>query len=307
VIAELAALVVALTLDSRDAAALGEESVAQIQVADVGSFGTGFIVDDDLLVTNAHVLAGGDDITATFADGDEVDCDLRDEDASVDLALLECDTDDRRTFELSDTPPELGQDVVALGYPGSSLPGSETLALTTGVVSRTSAEGGYVQTDAALNPGNSGGPVVALDDLTVIGVATAVDDASENTGFAVPASEVAAFIDGWSPSEPSRSDDERADPERSDGGSTWPTAIVAGLIGAALGWFVRPVWSRRRPPTSRIVVEPMPGGPPAPPPVTEAEDDVPIEVALVGQSRPATDEGGSVPPPVSDNPDPGGT
>lgn len=290
--------------DTRDAAALGEESVAQIVVVDAGSSGTGFVVDQDVLVTNAHVLGSGSEVVARFADGEEVPCAVDDVDESLDLAVLACASGDRTVLELAQDRPDLGEEVVALGYPGGEVPGQETLALTSGVVSRPTTDGGYIQTEAALNPGNSGGPLIALDDLQVVGVATAVDDARENTGFAVPSTTVRDFLAGVTPSEapePDPRSDAGPSPEAGDGGgvSLLVTALV-GVLGVALGWFARSRWKPTPAPAPRILIDssrpPVVGAAPA----TEVD---PIEVALVGQARPADPDESE----VSQDPQSGGS
>jgi len=288
---ELVLMMLLARADTRDAAVLGEESVAQIVVLDAGSSGSGFIVDQDVLVTNAHVLAGGgSEVVARFADGEEVPCTIDDWDDALDLAVLACATGDRTVLELATERPDLGEEVVALGYPGGAVPGDETLALTSGVVSRPTTDGGYIQTEAALNPGNSGGPLIAIDDLQVVGVATAVDDARENTGFAVPSTTVRDFLDGVTPSEAPepepRSEDAPAPTDGDDGIGLLVTVLV-GALGVGVGWFARSRWKRTPPPAPRILIDPSRASGAGVPAAPRSPEIDPIEVALVGQARPA--------------------
>lgn len=287
--------------DTRDVVDLAEGSVAQVLVTDTGSTGSAFVVGTDRLVTNAHVVAGGSDVSVRYEDGDRADCTVDAVDESLDLAALACSTGERTVLELASERPDLGEDVVALGYPGGAVPGQESLALTTGVVSRPTADGGFIQTEAALNPGNSGGPLIALDDLQVVGVATAVDGAQENTGFAVPAEAVRVFLQGEDPAEPPPSQPEAAasPPPEGSGSANVLTVVLAALLGAVVGWFARWGWARRRAPSTRVLIGT--DRPAAPPPV--ADDPVPIEIALVGEARPAE----SAEAEVSENPQFGGS
>ncbi len=152
--------------------------------------GSGWLYADGTVVTNAHVVAGTETVRMQFANGDWEEAELLGTDAYSDLAALsvpvpEPDADPLPTV---DEQAPIGTRVAAIGSP-LGLGGS----MTTGVVSGqdrslrsmnnfTVADG--VQTDAALNPGNSGGPLVTRDG-EVAGVVTQAG--GENVGFAISA------------------------------------------------------------------------------------------------------------------------
>jgi S1-C subfamily serine protease len=166
------------------------------------STGSGFVIDEDgLILTNAHVVESATDIRVTFSDQHTVTATPVGKDADTDLALLRVDVDGE---DLELTPLELGDsETVQVGDPTVAIgnPFGLERTLTTGVVSalqrRLTAPTGFtidnvIQTDAALNPGNSGGPLLDADGH-VIGInsqiATAGGDASGGSvgiGFAVP-------------------------------------------------------------------------------------------------------------------------
>ena len=168
-------------------------SVVRLRVyAETGPVGagSGWLYADGTVVTNAHVVAGTDTVRAQFANGDWVEAELLGVDAYSDLAALSVQVPepDAAPLPLVDEQAPIGTRVAAIGSP-LGLGGS----MTTGVVSGqnrslrsvnnfTVADG--VQTDAALNPGNSGGPLVTLDG-EVAGVVTQAG--GENVGFAISA------------------------------------------------------------------------------------------------------------------------
>jgi S1-C subfamily serine protease len=165
-------------------------SVAALGVAASGRQGAGSAVvltADGYLLTSAHVVAGAQRGTATFADGRETEFDLVGRDPLSDLAVARVGLGDLRHVELGDADHlRVGQLVVAVGNP-HGFAGS----VTAGVVSalgRALPSGGrivenVIQTDAALNPGNSGGALVD-SRARLVGVNTAL--AGVGLGLAVP-------------------------------------------------------------------------------------------------------------------------
>jgi S1-C subfamily serine protease len=146
---------------------------------------------DGFLVTNAHVVAGTERGTATFVDGDELGFEVVGRDPLSDLAVVRASGSDLRPAPLGDAARlRVGQLVVAIGNPlgfGGSVTAGVVSALGRSLAAR---DGGasrlvenVIQTDAALNPGNSGG---ALADVRgrVVGINTAV--AGVGLGLAVP-------------------------------------------------------------------------------------------------------------------------
>jgi 2-alkenal reductase len=141
----------------------------------VGS-GTGFIIDDEgHIVTNNHVVEGGQHFQVIFANGEQREATLIGADPVSDLAVVKIEGDIPNTVPLGDSDSlQPGQPVLAIGSPL----GSFTNTVTQGIVSATNRDfpgpGGYtnlIQHDAAINPGNSGGPLFNLSG-EVIGVNT---------------------------------------------------------------------------------------------------------------------------------------
>jgi len=166
----------------------------------VSSLGSGFVIDPTgLIVTNNHVIAEADEIYANFNDGTKLKAEVVGRDAKTDLALLRVKPDKPLVavkFGNSDVL-RVGDWVMAIGNP-FGLGGT----LTVGVVSarnRNINSGPYdnfIQTDAAINRGNSGGPLFNMDG-EVIGINTAIISPSGGSigiGFAVPSSTAAPIL-----------------------------------------------------------------------------------------------------------------
>jgi serine protease Do len=174
--------------------------------------GTGFVVRaDGIVVTNCHVVEGASKITVSSSDDQPREYDARviGGDCLNDLAVLKIDASGLPTVALGDSAGlQLGQRVVALGY-ALALEGGPTV--TTGIVSsldRTITASdpgceacqngartytGVIQTDAAINHGNSGGPLVDMQGR-VVGINTAGDDNAQNIGFAIAIDSVKQVI-----------------------------------------------------------------------------------------------------------------
>lgn len=156
------------------------------------SLGSGVIVDGKkaLVVTNAHVVAGGDRITVRLNDGREFQAELLGSDPDFDLAVLKLEkASDLPQVSMGDSDDiYIGETVIAIGNPFGY---SHTV--TTGVVSalnrpmktKTGSFGSFIQTDAAINPGNSGGPLLNIYG-ELIGINTAIHARAEGIGFAIP-------------------------------------------------------------------------------------------------------------------------
>ena len=167
----------------------------------VQSLGSGFVIDSSgIIVTNYHVIEDADEITANFTDGSQLTATLLGHDPKTDLAILKVESDKPLTavgFGDSDAI-RVGDWVMAIGNP-FGLGGT----LTLGIVSarnRNIQAGPYddfIQTDAAINRGNSGGPLFNMQG-EVVGVNTAIISPSGGSigiGFAVP-SEIAVNVIG---------------------------------------------------------------------------------------------------------------
>jgi len=168
------------------------------------SIGTGFILNDDgLIATNYHVVEGGEEITVTLYTGEEVSAKVVNFDADNDLAILSLTQDvtipGKVTLGDSDTLM-VGESVIAIGNPLSQ---EFAGTVTSGIVSATdrtvvvdNAEYKYIQTDAAINGGNSGGPLInARGEVIGINSAKISDSTVEGIGFAIPINVLTSKID----------------------------------------------------------------------------------------------------------------
>ena len=162
------------------------------QTTTVEGAGTGFVVDaNGLIATNAHVVAGATDVKVTFDDGSTVDGTVLGTDTTDDLAVVKVDRSGLHALTLGDSDQlAVGMPVVAIGN-ALALPGGPTA--TSGIVSALdrsiATDNGehldnLIQTDAAMNPGNSGGPLLTLDGA-VVGVNSAGATQAQNIGFSI--------------------------------------------------------------------------------------------------------------------------
>ena len=188
-----------------------EPAVASISVESVsrGMFfdftdegaGTGVVIrSDGYIVTNFHVIQGANDIQVTLPTGKTYDATVVGYDIITDLAVLKVDDENLTTITMGDSDAlHVGDWVVALGN-ALALKGGPTVTL--GIVSargRTlSTERGdlydLIQTDAAINDGNSGGPLINLNG-EVIGINTAIIRRAQGIGFAISSSAAQPIID----------------------------------------------------------------------------------------------------------------
>lgn len=161
--------------------------------------GSGFLISEDgLIVTNHHVIADAETVSVTLEDGTEVDAQVIGSDPLTDIALIDIEGDgyDAVTFGSSDSM-RVGEEVIAVGSPF----GLEA-TVTSGIISAKSRNinsgpfDDYIQTDAAVNRGNSGGPLFNMSG-EVVGVNTAIyspDGGSVGIGFAVPSDLVTTIV-----------------------------------------------------------------------------------------------------------------
>jgi S1-C subfamily serine protease len=170
------------------------------KIIEMPGTGSGFVISTDgYMVTNNHVIENAVSIKASFSDGMELNAGLVGSDPSTDIAVLKVYKEDLKPLQFADSDQlEPGQIAVAIGNPMGL-----QHTVTAGVVSATGrslrANNGrliddVIQTDAALNPGNSGGPLVNSQGR-VIGVNTAVIAAAQGLCFAV-SSNLATYVAG---------------------------------------------------------------------------------------------------------------
>jgi serine protease Do len=167
----------------------------------INSLGSGFIIDPSgIVVTNNHVIADADEINVILNDGTKLKADLVGKDTKADLAVLRVHYDKPlKSVKFGDSDKlRLGEWVIAIGNP-FSLGGT----VTAGIVSARNRDinsgpyDNYIQTDAAINRGNSGGPLFNLDG-DVVGINTAIISPSGGSigiGFAVPSDTAMPVID----------------------------------------------------------------------------------------------------------------
>lgn len=157
------------------------------------SAGSGVIIDagKGIVITNAHVIDGADEIKVSLTDGRTLDAKLIGSDPEVDIAVLEVKADNLKAVKTANSDRvRVGDFVVAIGNPFGL---GQTV--TTGVVSALGRTGlgiegyeNFIQTDASINPGNSGGALVDLNG-ELVGINTAIiapAGGNVGIGFAIP-------------------------------------------------------------------------------------------------------------------------
>lgn len=254
-----------------------------------GQSGTGTVTGSGFAVgtgrefaTNWHVVENtrfGWEVAVLDEQGDWVPCEIVDSNVEKDLAVLRVQGNFSRPAVLfADVSKiEIGEDVFALGFPGASdmaeesyAKGQEGITVTKGILSREIKSGGirYLQTDAAVNPGNSGGPL--YNDLgEVIGINTAKPDRtdegqlSEGIAWSIRVDElmpllringIACRIAGGTMKPAAAAES----PPASEGFlSSWPrqTWLILGIIGFLAPFLVIALWKhfRRRIPAAALV------------------------------------------------------
>ena len=164
------------------------------------ALGSGFIIDEKgIVITNNHVITGAEDILVRFNDDKEYSAKIVGSDPLSDIAVLQIISDDKFTpvkFGNSDKA-RIGDWVIAIGNP-FGLGGT----VTAGIISARNRSIGltryedYIQTDASINQGNSGGPLFDMNG-NVIGINTAIlgQSGSIGIGFSIPANNAELVID----------------------------------------------------------------------------------------------------------------
>jgi S1-C subfamily serine protease len=187
---------------SADFSGIIEDSLKSVVTVrtDVGQ-GTGFIISDDgFIVTNAHVLAGGREVYVLDYQQERHTTELIGYNLTFDIALLKISGNYNPIILGDSNNVQVGEKVIAIGNPlGLQFSVSE------GIVSAIDREGSnglavYIQTDAALNPGNSGGPLISkLGE--VIGINNFKVGGGESLGFALESNYIKEVLNGISQEE----------------------------------------------------------------------------------------------------------
>lgn len=156
---------------------------------EIESQGSGFVYSDNHIITNEHVVSGGHNYYIEYSKGEWAEATLVGEDRDTDIAVLRVDQRPQYAdpLPIQEELPKSGEEVYAIGSPGS-LENTITEGVVSGVERSMTLGTDFsipdlIQTDAALNPGNSGGPLVYKDEPAVVGVNRATD--GENLGFAI--------------------------------------------------------------------------------------------------------------------------
>jgi len=171
----------------------------------VGSLGSGVIVrPDGVIVTNNHVVEGGQEITVALADRRELPARVLLADPRTDLAILKIDPpkgEKLPALALNDTGDlQVGDLVLAIGDPfgvGQTVTNGIVSALNRTADPSGDAASSFIQTDAAINPGNSGGPLVDMNG-DIIGINSFIlsrSGTSSGVGFAIPAALVKRVVE----------------------------------------------------------------------------------------------------------------
>ncbi|MCR4403502.1 MAG: trypsin-like peptidase domain-containing protein [Firmicutes bacterium] len=156
----------------------------------VPAIGSGFIVKPDgYVLTNNHVVEGAKEIVVTLADGRKFNGTVLGRDPRYDLAMVKIDATKLPSVELGDSDRvRPGDWAIAIGNP-YGLQHTVTAGIISGLARSIDGDpkepGIYIQTDAAINRGNSGGPLIDIDGR-VVGINTAIIPQAQGIGFAVP-------------------------------------------------------------------------------------------------------------------------
>lgn len=191
--------VVKKSIDSVVGITTSEEVVRQTWLGPVSGYAEGIgsgsiITSDGYILTNSHVVSDGDvnEINVLFNDGKKAEAELIWNDATLDLAIIKVDKTNLPAIDLADSDTvEVGNRVVAIGNPlGLELQSTVTSGIISGlnrtVSFQTGAQmDGLMQTDAAINSGNSGGALLNTKGEQ-IGINTAKAGNSDGIGFAIP-------------------------------------------------------------------------------------------------------------------------
>ncbi|MCY7294811.1 DegQ family serine endoprotease [Alteromonas sp. a30] len=175
----------------------------QVQEQPFRGLGSGVIIDADegYIVTNAHVVDNADEIIVSLGDGREIEAKKIGEDKGSDIALLKVSPDNLSEVKLANSDAiRVGDFVVAIGNPfgiGKTVTSGIVSALGRSTAMSINAYEDYIQTDAAINRGNSGGALVNLKG-ELVGINTAIvgpNGGNVGIGFAIPSNMMKSLVD----------------------------------------------------------------------------------------------------------------
>lgn len=191
-----------------------QEIMGGLYSQEVQGLGSGFIINEDgYILTNYHVISGSTDVKVLLSNGNEASAKVVNYDSSMDIAMLKLEdgTDIPGVAELGDSDALYpGQDVIAIGTPLSK---EFAQTLTKGVVSAVGRQVGsesgntleVIQTDAAINSGNSGGPlvntkgqVIGINSMKLGNSGSSSNASIEGMGFSIPINVAKERIDSLS-------------------------------------------------------------------------------------------------------------
>ncbi len=167
--------------------------------------GTGFIVSPDgLIVTNKHVIVDKEaEYTVLTNKGEKYSAEIVAEDPAQDIAILKIDAENLKSAKLGNSDSvKLGQTAIAIGNALGEFRNTVSVGVVSGLSRSITASGAdfverldnVIQTDAAINQGNSGGPLLNLKG-EVIGMNTAIAQGAQNIGFAIPVNRIKRDIE----------------------------------------------------------------------------------------------------------------
>ena len=160
------------------------------------------IIDDKgYIITNNHVIEGGKSTQVIYSDGSKVDATVVGADTLADIAVLKVEGKVPAVAAIGDSNAlEPGQTAIAIGSPLGDFRGTVTVGVISAVNRRVGPMQGLLQTDAAINNGNSGGPLInntgqVIGINTLVVRATNEGNVAEGLGFAIPSNQVRQIVD----------------------------------------------------------------------------------------------------------------
>jgi putative serine protease PepD len=201
-VAQISSTSSAADLEQAVTAAVAEAAGSVVTIQTENGTGSGFIVSaDGLIVTSWHVIEGAASLTAVLPEGTELAATVVRTDQKHDVAVLDVNATSLPALRLATDDAQIGQTVIALGTALGEFPDTVTLGIVSGLDRSIEVSAGrsvrslsgVLQTDAALNPGMSGGPLLNLAGQ-VVGVNTAVAGNANGIAFAEPIAAASALL-----------------------------------------------------------------------------------------------------------------